>query len=93
MAQQCEERGDCKGFVAFVDDGKVYGVPVEPEGEERGCCVNGNHEENSYNTEEGRLADVGEVEGEGWNRTVVARKVSCNSSRASISGKKRAGRR
>jgi hypothetical protein len=47
VTEEREEGGNRKRFVAFVDDIEVDCVPVEPEGEERGCCVDRNHKEDA----------------------------------------------
>lgn len=47
VAEEGEEGGDGEGLVAVGDDGVVDGVVVEPEGEEAGRGVDGDHEEDA----------------------------------------------
>lgn len=51
MTEQCEEGGDGEGFVAVAYDLEVDCVPVKVEGEEGGGGVDGDHEEDSDDTE------------------------------------------
>jgi hypothetical protein len=81
MAEERKEGGDRKRFVAIGDDLEVDRMPVEPEGEERGDCVYGYHEEDADDTIEGLAA---ENERCGAKHTVSAPMVLCNVRRASI---------
>ena len=81
MAEQGEERCYRKGFVAFGNNLEVYGVPVEPEGEEGGGCVDGYHEEDSDYTVESQQTKAVEPRAQ---RTVFARRVFCSLTHASI---------
>lgn len=47
MTHEGKEGRNGEGLVGLTDDLVVYGMPVEPEGEEGGCRVYGYHEENS----------------------------------------------
>lgn len=53
VAEEGEEGGDGKGFVAAGDYLEVDCVPVEPEGEEGGDGVDGDHEQDSDYAGEG----------------------------------------
>jgi hypothetical protein len=81
VAEERKEGGDRKRFVAIGYDLEVDRMPVEPEGEERGDCVYGYHEEDTDDTIEGSVA---EDEGCGATHTVSAPMVSCNALHASI---------
>lgn len=50
MAEEGEEGGYRKSFVAFGYDLEVYGVPVKPEAEEGGGGVDGDHKKDSDDT-------------------------------------------
>lgn len=50
MAEQGKESRNCKGFVAFAEDLKIYGFAVVEKGQERSNRVNRDHEEDSHDT-------------------------------------------
>jgi len=56
VAEEGEEGGDGEGLVAVGDDGEVDGVGVEVEGQEAGDGVDGDHEDDPYDTAEIALA-------------------------------------
>ena len=57
MAEEREEGGDRKSFVAIGYDLEVDRMPVEPEGEEGGNCIYRYHEEDADDTAEGLAAE------------------------------------
>ena len=82
MAEQRKEGGDRKRFVAVGERLEVYGMPVEPEGEEGGGGVDRDHEEDPNDAAAGQLRRAGK---DGAQRTVFAHKAACSGLHASIS--------
>jgi hypothetical protein len=52
VAHEREEARDCEGFVAIAEYLEVYSVAVVEVGEEADGGIDGNHEEDAYDTGE-----------------------------------------